>query len=228
MKVSDRYPSIASLPVTVPVFPLRGVILLPRASLPLNIFEPRYLRMFDDVITGNRVIGIIQPERSGDEGESPVGSSAPLRRIGAVGRLSAFQELDDGRMIVSLTGIARCRIVHEPPSGKPYRICQVDYAPYANDLMPGRGEAEVDREALLTALKAFLEARRLKADWSAIGKSGTESLVNSLALMSPYGEEEKQALLEATDLKARAEMLVALSEMELAAARTGGSGSTLQ
>jgi uncharacterized protein len=194
----------------------------------LNIFEPRYLRMFEDIIAGNRIVGIVQPVKSPDEGESPAGSGVPLRKIGAVGRLTAFQELDDGRMIVSITGVARCRLVHETPSGKPYRICQVEYATYANDLMPGRGEAEVDREALLSALKAFLEARDMKADWSAIGKSGTESLVNSLALMSPYGEEEKQALLEANDLKARAEMLVALSEMEIAAANTGGSGSMMQ
>jgi hypothetical protein len=228
MKVSDRYPSIASLPVSVPVFPLRGVIMLPRASLPLNVFEPRYLRMFEDVLAGNRVVGIVQPARTAEEGESPPGSSVPLREVGAVGRVTAFQELEDGRLIVSLTGIARCRLVHEAPSGKPYRICQVDYTRFANDLMPGRGEAEVDREALLTALKAFLEARQMKADWSAIGRSGNEMLVNSLSLMSPYGDEEKQALLEAPDLKIRAEMLVALSEMELAAAKTGGSGSMMQ
>lgn len=151
-----------------------------------------------------------------------------LRKVAAAGRVTAFQELDDGRMIVSITGVSRCRIVHEEASGRPYRICQVDYAPFANDLLVGRGEAEVDREALLTALKAFLESRGLKADWGAIGKSGNEVLVNSLSMMSPYGPEEKQALLETMDLKARAETLIALAEMEMASTKRGGSGSMMQ
>jgi Lon protease-like protein len=228
MKISDRYRSIASLPVRLPMFPLRGTILLPRASLPLNIFEPRYLKMFDDVISGDRLVGVVQPDKQAGEGESPINNDVPLRRIGAIGRVTAFQELDDGRFVVSIKGVARCSIVHEPPSGLPYRICQVDYSAFANDLMPGLGETDVDREALLTALKAFLEARHLKADWTAIGKSANEALVNSLALMSPYGAEEKQALLEAVDLKTRAEVLVALAEMELAGSRQGGTGSTLQ
>lgn len=228
MKVSDRYPSIASLPVTLPVFPLRGAILLPRVSLPLNIFEPRYLRMLDDVVSGNRLVVIVQPDRSAGETESPQGSDTPLRKVAAAGRVTAFQELDDGRMVVSITGVSRCRIVHEDPSGRPYRICQVDFSPFANDMLVGRGETDVDREALLAALKAFLESRGLKADWAAIGKSGTEVLVNSLSMMSPYGAEEKQALLESIDLKARAEMLIALAEMELASTKRGGSGSMMQ
>ncbi len=228
MKVSDRYASIASLPVSLPVFPLRGAILLPRVTLPLNIFEPRYLRMIDDAISNNRLVVIVQPDRVAGESESPEGSSVPLRKVGTAGRITAFQELDDGRMVISITGIARCRIVDEQPSGRLYRICQVDFTSFANDLLVGRGEADVDREALLAALKAFLESRGLKADWGAIGKSGTEVLVNSLSMMSPYGVEEKQALLEAVDLKARAETLIALAEMELAATKRGGSGSMMQ
>lgn len=228
MKASDRYPSIASLPASMPVFPLRGAILLPRVALPLNIFEPRYLRMIDDTISNNRLVVIVQPDRVAGESESPEGSDVPLRKVGTAGRITAFQELDDGRMIISITGIARCRIVDEQPSGRPYRICHLDFGSFANDLLIGRGEADVDREALLAALKAFLESRGLKADWSAIGKSGTEVLVNSLSMMSPYGVEEKQALLEAADLKARAEMLIALAEMEMAATKRGGSGSMMQ
>lgn len=228
MKVSDRYPSIASLPVSLPVFPLRGAILLPRVALPLNIFEPRYLRMLDDAVSGNRLVVIVQPDRVAGESESPEGSHVPLRKVGTAGRVTAFQELDDGRLMVSITGVARCRIVDEQPSGRLYRICQLDYSTFANDLLVGRGEAEVDREALLEALKAFLESRGLKADWASIGKSGTEILVNSLSMMSPFGVEEKQALLEAVDLKARCEMLIALAEMELAATKRGGSGTMMQ
>jgi Lon protease-like protein len=204
------------------------VILLPRANLPLNIFEPRYLQMFEDAISGARLVGVVQPDRQTGQGESPEGSDVPLRHTGTVGRITAFQELDDGRMIVSLAGIARFDIKSETASGRLYRRCRVDFSRHAGDLEPGRGEASVDREALLKTLKAFLEARNLKADWSAIGKSGTEMLVNSLSIMSPYGPEEKQALLEAHDLKTRADILIALAEMELAAQGGGSQSGSLQ
>jgi hypothetical protein len=125
-----------------------------------------------------------------------------------------------------LTGIARCALGEEVPSGRPYRSFNVTFERFLADFLPG-GEDEVDRRRLLVALKAYLEARQMRADWSAIAKAGNEWLVNSLAILAPYGPEEKQALLEAVDLKARAEVLVALAEMELAAG-AGGSGTTLQ
>jgi Lon protease-like protein len=209
------------------VFPLRGAILLPRATLPLNIFEPRYLKMVDDVMSTSRILGMVQPEGS-DEEESPPGGTVPLRRIGCAGRITGYQELDDGRLLITLTGVARLRLVEEVPLQKAYRVCTVSYEEYAGDFAAGAGEDEVDRQGFLKALKTYLEARNLKADWSAVSKSSNESLINSLAIVSPYGPEEKQALLEAPSLKARAEMLVALAEMELAAAGAGGSGSTLQ
>jgi hypothetical protein len=227
MKITDRYRTPADLPCDIPVFPLRGAIVLPRASLPLNIFEPRYLKMFEDVIAGRRVVGIVQPERATAGEESPVARDAALRRIGCLARVTAFQEQDDGRLIVSLTGVSRFSIEGETATDLPYRICRVGYEEFAADLTPGTGENEVDREALLRALKAFLESRDLKADWTAIGRSQNEVLVNSLSVMSPYGPEEKQALLEARDLRTRAEVLVALAEMELAGGR-GGTGTTLQ
>jgi Lon protease-like protein len=199
-------------------------ILLPRATLPLNIFEPRYLQMVEDVMSTSRVLGIVQPE-GGDE-ESPVARTAPLRRIGCTGRITSYQELD-GRFLISLTGIARFELTDEVMLAKPYRICTVSYERFLSDFVAGAGEEEVDRPGLLTSLRAYLEARNLQADWSAIGKTSTEALVNSLAIASPYGREEKQALLEAADLKTRAEMLVALAEMEIAAG-SRDSGSTLQ
>jgi uncharacterized protein len=229
MRASDRYTSTGLLPRVIPVFPLGGAILLPRATLPLNIFEPRYLEMFDEAMSGSRIVGIIQPAREAGEAETSKGRTVPLRQVGCAGRVSAYQELDDGRLIVGLSGVVRFAIESEAPSGKQYRTCAVTYDTYAGDLKPGEGADDVDRDKLLSTLKRFLEARSLKADWTSIGRAANEQLVNSLSIMSPYGAEEKQALLEAVDLKARSELLVALAEMEIASAgRSGGSGSTLQ
>ena len=227
----DRYRTLADLPEDVPVFPLRGVILLPRATVPLNIFEPRYLQMFDAMLRSNRMVAIVQPDQtaSGNEKaeESTVKNNVPVRSVACLGRLTAFQELDDGRMIVSLTGIARCETVREIRTEHPYRTFRMRYGRFAADLVSGAGEDDVDREALLKTLKAYLEARQLNADWPAISRSSSETLINSLSIISPYGPEEKQALLEAHDLKTRADVLVALAEMEIAAGSTG-AGSTLQ
>jgi uncharacterized protein len=241
MKTTERYRRIEDLPATLPIFPLRGCVLLPRSGLPLNIFEPRYLAMFDAALQTNRLIGIVQPARSavpsandnGDDddsdgpSDSPTDNATSLRTVAGIGRIMAFQELEDGRMIVSLTGVARCRLLDELHDNKPYRTFRIDIEPFGGDLIAGHGEASVPREQLLATLKRFLEARNLKADWQSIGRSGNEQLVNSLSVMSPYGPEEKQALLETATLKARAEMLIALAEMELAS-KGGGSGSTLQ
>lgn len=223
--MSQRYKGPADLPQRLPVFPLSLAILLPRATLPLNIFEQRYLQMVEDAMSTSRVLGIVQPE-SGDE-ESPVARTAPLRRIGCTGRITSYEELDDGRFLISLTGIARFELTDEVMLAKPYRVCTVSYERFLSDFVAGAGEDEVDRPGLLTSLKAYLEARNLQVDWSAIGKTSTETLVNSLAIASPFGGEEKQALLEAADLKTRAEILVALAEMEIAAG-TRDSGTTLQ
>jgi Lon protease-like protein len=220
----ERYQSPADLPQRMPVFPLRRAILLPRAVLPLNVFEPRYLEMLDDVMSGARVLAIVQPA-AGEE-ESPEGKSVALRRVGCAGRVTAYQELEDGRLVIALTGIARCTLAEEAATSKSYRVFKVGFDRYLGDFVAG-GEEDIDRQAFLGALKSYLEARQQRANWSAIGKSSSESLVNMLAIASPYGPEEKQALLEAPTLKARAEALVALARMELAAG-AGGSGSTLQ
>lgn len=223
--LQERYRGPADLPQAIPVFPLRRTILLPRAVLPLNVFEPRYLAMVDDVMAGARVLAIVQP---GDgEGESPPGKSVELRRVGCVGRVTSYQELDDGRLAISLTGIARCVLAAEAPSPKPYRVCNMRFERFLADFLP-EGEDGVDRQSLMAALKTYLEAHQMRADWAAISKASNEWLVNSLSIVAPYGTEEKQALLEAPDLKARAEVLVALAEMELAAGAGGSSGSTLQ
>ena len=223
--LAERYGGPADLPQRLPVFPLQRAILLPRATLALNIFEPRYLQMLEDVMSTSRVLCIVQPDACAEE--SPAGKSVVLRRVGCVGRVTAYQEADDGRMLITLTGVARCTLGDEVEIAKPYRICTVSYDRFLGDFEAGAGEADVDRQGLVKALKTYLEARNLRADWSAVSKASNESLINSLAIVSPYDPEEKQALLEAPDLKTRAEMLVALAEMELAAG-AGGTGSTLQ
>jgi uncharacterized protein len=224
--LAERYKGSDDLPEALPVFPLHRAILLPRAVLPLNVFEPRYLQMLNDVMSGNRVLAIVQPAAPAEE-ESPVGKGVALRRVGCVGRVTTYQELEDGRLGIALTGIARCTLVEEVATPTAYRIWRMAFDRFRNDFVAGNGEEDVDRQRLLGALKSFLEARNQRADWSAISKSSSESLVNLLAIACPYGSEEKQALLEAPTLAARADALVALAEMELAAG-AGGSGSTLQ
>lgn len=227
MSVTDRYRKPSDLPDVIPMFPLQGCILLPRSTLPLNIFEPRYLEMLDEVLAGNRVIGIIQPRGGCDDQESPEGKTTPLRQTGCAGRLTAFSETDDGRVLITLIGLARFDIVEEIRTQKPFRSCRVNYQPYAADFVRGHGQDAVDWERLLRVLKIYLAARRMTADWPSIERSPAELLVNTLAMISPYGPEEKQALLEAPDLKERAEVLMALAEMELAAPEDG-SGTSLQ
>ncbi len=224
MALAERYRRASDLPPRIPVFPLRGAILLPRATLPLNVFEPRYLAMLDDVMSGARILGMVQP--SGADEESPEGKAVDLRRVGCAGRVTTYQELNDGRLMITLTGLARFDILDEAPIAKPYRVMGVSYDRFASDLKEDVGADEVDRVKLMDALKRYLDENRLKADWKVIGRASSETLINALSVMSPYGPEEKQALLEAPDLKSRADVLVALAEMELAG--RGGTGGTLQ
>ncbi|MCY0092774.1 LON peptidase substrate-binding domain-containing protein [Hoeflea ulvae] len=215
MQVGNKsYRTQSDIPADVPVFPLSGALLLPGAQLPLNIFEPRYLAMLDDALSSNRIIGVIQPAL--DEkasGQSPV---ADLCSIGCLGRITSFSETGDGRYVVSLSGICRFRVIEELGKGrKPYRVCRI--SPFLGDLdTSGDNGAEVDRQALLDSFKAYLEANNLEADWASVERASTETLVNSLSMMSPYGPAEKQALLEADDLKTRAETLIAITEIALA------------
>lgn len=228
MSPIDRYRRPADLPPRIPLFPLRGAILLPRATLPLNVFEPRYLQMLDDVMSGDRLIGIVQPaagEGHEDE-ESPEGDAIRLRGVGCVGRVTSYQELENARLMITLTGVVRYDILDEALTDLPYRVASVSYDRFATDLSEGLGEDQVDRANLLRVLRSYLDANKLEADWTAIQRASSEFLINALCVMCPYGPEEKQALLEAEDLRCRADVLVALAEMELAS--SGGSGSTLQ
>jgi Lon protease-like protein len=203
----------------IPVFPLPGALLLPRGQMPLNIFEPRYLAMVDDTLrSGQRLIGMIQPDTA-----HPGPDDRPhLFKVGCVGRITQFAETGDGRYLIQLTGVSRFAVEQELSVPTPYRQCRVTYAPFADDFVARKGEQAVDRAAVLEALSAFLKANKLKADWEGIENAPNEALVNALAMMSPYGPAEKQALLEAPDLKTRAEILVAVTEIELAKNMTPG------
>ena len=219
MPMNAMYRGPGELPAIIPVFPLSGALLLPRGQMPLNIFEPRYLAMIDDAMADrHRLIGMIQPDTA-----HPGSENRPnLYKIGCVGRITQLAETGDGRYVLELTGVARFRIMDEPHVLTPYRQARVDYQPFIDDFEPRKGEEAVDREALLKALAGFLKANKLNADWDGIEKAPNEALVNALAMMSPYGAAEKQAMLEAQDLKTRAEILVALTEMELARGETEG------
>jgi len=223
MPINRVYRASSDLPAVLALFPLPGALLLPRGELPLNIFEPRYLQMFDDALAGSRLIGMIQPDFDAPE-DAP---HPPLVEVGCAGRITSFQESGDGRYLVSLTGVCRFRLAAELPVTTPYRQCRPLYDDFAEDLVPGAGEEAVDREALLRTLKAYLSANQLEADWSGIRGASNEALVNALSMMSPYGAREKQALLEAPDLRTRAEILVAVTEMDLARTR-GETDTSLQ
>ena len=225
MPMNATYDGPGDVADVIPIFPLPGALLLPRGQMPLNIFEPRYLAMIDDAMrSGHRLIGMIQPDTA-----HPGPEEKPnLFKIGCVGRITQIAETGDGRYLIQLTGIARFRIEAELSVTTPYRQCRVAYAPFAGDFVARRGEDEVDRASLLRALSEFLKANDLKADWEGIEDAPNEALVNALAMMSPYGAAEKQALLEAPDLKSRAEILVAVTEMELAKTTAGGGEPPLQ
>lgn len=219
MPMNAEYRGPVDLPEVIPVFPLPGALLLPRGQMPLNIFEPRYLAMIDDTLRdGHRLVGMIQPDAT----HAGPSDKPPLFKIGCVGRITQLAESGDGRYLLELTGVARFRVVQELAVKTEYRQARVTYAPFADDFVARKGETLVDREAVLTALRAFMKANKLEADWEGIDQAPNEALVNALSMMSPYGAPEKQALLEAPDLKTRAELLVAITEIELAKKNTEG------
>jgi uncharacterized protein len=221
MNVAYRGPQ--DCPSVIPAFPLPGALLLPRGQMPLNIFEPRYLAMVDAALRTDRVIGMIQPDADG----GGTALTPKLYGVGCAGRVTQFAETGDGRYLVTLVGIARFRVAEELATTTLYRQCRADFEPYAEDFVARAGEEAVDRAGVLKALRDFVEAADVRVDWDGIDQAPNEALVNALCMMSPFGTREKQALLEAKDLKTRAEVLIAITEIELA---RGGSGSetTLQ
>lgn len=216
--MNRRYLEIGELARELPLFPLAGCLLLPRSELPLNIFEPRYLAMVDAALSGDRLIGMIQPlpEAAGEV-------KPALYDVGCVGRIVRFAELGDSRYFISLEGVCRFRIDREFERDTLFRVFEVSYDAFAHDLKDAAGSDRADRTAVLGALRAYSERNAITVDWDSVSKASDEALINSLSMMSPFGIREKQALLEASDLRARGEVLVAVAEMELAGGATGRS-----
>jgi uncharacterized protein len=219
MSINQAIGSPDELPAVFPIFPLAGVLLLPRGELPLNIFEQRYIAMVDDTLRGARIIGMIQPD---PEGRAE--SAAPaLCSTGCAGRITQFAETGDGRYLITLTGIARFKLAEEIAAITPYRQCRADFGPFLVDFSPRAGEDQVDRDGILRTLRDYAETNHLQIDWNSINSAPNEVLVNALSMMSPCSPKEKQALLEAQDLKGRADVLVAITEMELARGRNAST-----
>jgi hypothetical protein len=200
------------------VFPLPGALLLPRARLPLHIFEPRYLQMLEDAMkTRHRLIGMIQPR------EVPGATEKRLHAIGCGGRLTGFSETEDGRYMITLSGISRYRVLQEVQGFTPYRRCQVDWAPFARDLGGPESDPGFRRDEFLGLLARYLQAMKLSTDWGNLKGADEELLINSLSMLCPFAPEDKQALLEASSLQTRRETLVTLIEFAL----RGGSGEEM-
>jgi Lon protease-like protein len=205
--MAKRYHSYSDLPQSLPLFPLTGVVLLPRGHLPLNIFEPRYLEMVNYALSGDRLIGMIQPVESEDKVLKP-----RLSQVGCAGKIVSFQETEDNRYLISLNGICRFRLNGEMQATTPWRAGFCDFAPFAGDLAQPH-EEELPRKRLLEALKAYLTSRDMQADWNSVLTAPAEALINALAMMCPFDPAEKQALLEAQTFQDRASTLMALLEI---------------
>jgi len=212
--------SSADLPDTIPVFPLPGALLLPRARLPLHIFEPRYLAMLDDTMkTRHRLIGMVQPR------DVPEGAARRLHTIGCAGRLTAFSETEDGRYMITLSGVSRYRVLAEVDGFTPYLRAKVNWDGFDRDLGAAERDKGFKRETFMDLLGRFFESRQLSTDWDALKEAEDELLINSLSMLCPFDTEDRQALLEAPSLATRRETLVTLIEFAL---RTGEGGEVVQ
>jgi Lon protease-like protein len=205
--MAKHYHSYSDLPNALPLFPLSGVVLLPRGHLPLNVFEPRYLEMVDYALAGNRLIGMIQPA----ENEQTV-LKPRLNQVGCAGKIMSFQETEDNRYLISLNGVCRFRLSGEMQATTPWRTGFADFAPFASDLAQPQ-EEEFPRKRLLEALKTYLTNRDMQADWNSVLTAPAEALINALVMMCPFDPVEKQALLEAQTFQDRASTLMALLEI---------------
>jgi Lon protease-like protein len=213
------HPTLADLPGRLAIFPLSGVLLLPDGKLPLNIFEPRYLALVNDAMANGRMFGMIQP--SGEAFNEDVTAEPPVFDTGCAGRISSFDETEDGRYLVTLTGVCRFKVRHEltPQSG--YRLIEPDWSDFREDLAEP-APVVIDRDRLIQALKAFSRVHSLDFNWKAIERIGDYDLSVSLCMACPLEPREKQALLECKDAMTRTETLIMLMEMAIAERNSGG------
>lgn len=214
--MSER-PGATALCETLPIFPLAGVLLLPRGRLPLNIFEPRYLAMTRDALAGDRLIGMVQPS----DPHQRMARDPPVYPTGCAGRITSFSETEDGRFLITLTGLCRFRIREELPPVNGYRRVVPQWDEFARDLR-GERKPEFDRDRLIRGLRAYFDRHQIKAEWDTIGSVPGDRLVTSIAMICPFEPSEKQALLEAPDLDERARLLTAIVEMAILERPSGG------
>lgn len=210
--------TITELPGSVPVFPLSGALLLPHTSRPLNVFEPRYIDLVDAALGGERLVVLVQPR--GTTEESPKGNVA-LLPIGCLGRIVHFEETSDDHYLIVLEGVCRVHLGEEEKGDASFRRFAIDASAFAGDLDPTRGEEAVDRERFVETIKAYAEFANIDVDWEEVEQTGTADLVNLSSMLAPFGPAERQLLLESPTLKARAEALVALAEVEMARSHAG-------
>jgi Lon protease-like protein len=215
-------PAAGDLPPEIAVFPLTGALLLPFGRLPLNIFEPRYLAMVQDSLATGRMFGMIQP----NAGEAAGPHGPGLYRVGCLGRVSSFSETEDGRLLITLTGVARFSVTEELPLRHGYRRVRADYAPFLADLDATR-RPMLDRERLEESLRGYFRANRIDANWDAVRETPEAMLVTTLAMVCPFEPREKQALLEAPTIQDRADMLLALVEIGAYGAPDSEGGARL-
>ena len=209
----ETFRTISDLPPVIPVFPLSGVLMLPHSQLPLNIFEPRYLNMFDDAMANHRVIGMIQTVPGSDR------ARPELVKVGCLGRINRLSETSDGRYEIILTGLCRFHIAEELSVLTPYRQVRADYQSYEDDFLPLEDRADFDRPKFLSVLKGFLDHQGLEIDWDGAEAAPSEPLVTSLAAALPFSPAERQALLEALSPADRREVLMALMQINAAEQR---------
>lgn len=218
--MTDKEQNFPELPSVIPVFPLSGVMLLPGASLPLNIFEPRYLKMVRDAEAGQKLIGMIQPRHKDDDSKKP-----ELFDVGCVGMISELKETGDGRFLIRLKGISRFEVEEELSVTTPYRQVRANWAPFADDPWGGGKTSNVERDELFSSLKAFLDLKGLEADFSAIAEAPDDVLVNTLSMIVPFSAAEKQALLEAETVYMRSALLRNLLTMAATSSMRGDGPS---
>lgn len=207
---------IQDLPDTIAVFPLSGVLLLPGGQLPLNIFEPRYVQMVNDAMSGERLIGMIQPNIMGNTANSAPEKSEPsaLQRIGCAGKITEFSETEDGRYLITLTGISRFTVKEELQKNTPYRQVRADWSGFSDDLA-SRGCLGLDRNHLHTLLKTYFVKEELECDWQTVEQTSDNKLITCLSMICPFDALEKQALLEAECCRTRGKMFIAMLEMAI-------------
>lgn len=210
----------------IPLLPLSGTLLLPETQRPLMIFEPRYVDLIDHILGSSRIFGLIQPKNSSEE--SPKGNEVPLKTVGTLGYVRAFEEQENNRYMVILDGLCRFDLIEELKTDTSFRTAKIDVSAYSQDFDPEYGHGDVNRDEFLSLLRNYSKFANFEFDWEGLKELTTAQLVNMCCVMSPYGSKEKQALLEARSLHQRAQTLIALAEMEMATANADHSGGGIQ